>query len=407
MNLKQNRVVVTGLGVVSSIGIGWQDFWKNIIAGKSGISRVATFDTSNYDRHCGGEIKNFDAAQFFDKRRISKFGRVSQMAIAASKLAFDDSKLELSERIRKKMAVFVGTTTGEINILQYYNDKRFITHRFVPGKNEILTFPASFLSSSIAQEFRISGSNYVFGTACAAGNYALIEAFNLIKFGKIEYACAGGADQFSRIVFTGFCRLLSVAPEKCQPFDINRQGMLLGEGAGILILETLESAKRRGAKIYSEILGYGLSCDALHMTNPSAATIAKAIKKALTMSRARIEDVNYISAHGTGTKENDRAECQAIKQVFGKYGNKIPMSSIKSMLGHTLGASSALESIVCCLAIENGEVPPTINLQSQDPECEIDCVPNRSRRAKVNLALNNSLAFGGNNACVILKKIRE
>ncbi|MCR4336490.1 MAG: beta-ketoacyl-[acyl-carrier-protein] synthase family protein, partial [Candidatus Omnitrophica bacterium] len=242
-------------------------------------------------------------------------------------------------------------------------------------------------------------------TACSSGNYAISMAFDQIKSGKQDCAVVGGADGFSRIVFTGFGRLYSVAPEKCQPFDVNRQGMIPGEGAGVLVLESLEYAVKRGAKIYAEILGYGISCDAYHIIEPSSVGISKAIECALRMTDIEKKSVDYICAHGTGTIENDRAECLAIKRVFGPLVENIPISSIKSILGHTMGAASAIESIACCLAIQNGIIPPTINIEKQDPECDIDCVPNYSRRKKLNIILNNSQAFGGNNLCLVMKGI--
>jgi 3-oxoacyl-[acyl-carrier-protein] synthase II len=215
---------------------------------------------------------------------------------------------------------------------------------------------------------------------------------------------AGGSDGFSRIAFTGFNRLLAIAPQMCQPFDKNRKGMMVGEGAGVVILETLENAKKRNANIYAEILGYGLSCDAHHMTAPHGPGIAMAMRKALKETDIRPQDVDYISAHGTGTPANDKEECFAIHQVFAESARKVKVSSIKSMLGHTMGAASALEAIACCLAVKHDLVPPTINFQTPDPECDIDCVPNTSQKHNVRIALNNASAFGGNNACLVVSK---
>ncbi len=243
-----------------------------------------------------------------------------------------------------------------------------------------------------------------FSTACAAGNYAIGQAFDLIKAGKADYVLAGGADSISRIVFTGFSRLFAMAPEKCQPFDKNRKGLLQGEGAAILFLETLESAQKRNVNIYAEILGYGLSCDGYHMTTPSVEGVSKAMKKAIFNSKVKLSEVDYISAHGTGTRENDKAECHAINKVFGERTKQIPVSSIKSILGHTMGAASAFETIACCLVIKNNQIPPTINFYTNDEECDIDCVPNDSREKEVGVVLNNSQAFGGNNACLVLKR---
>ena len=399
------RVVITGLGVISSIGIGWEEFWKNLISGVSGINRISSFDTSFYDCHFAGEVKNFAPEVFLNKRKIHKIGRASQMAIAASKLAIKDADFSLKHLEKTdRVAVCIGTTGGEIGLLEKFNDYRLKFSKEIP-KDHLPIFPASSLSANIALEFKMSGPNLVFGTACAAGNFAIAKVFDFIRARKIDYGLAGGADGSSRIVFTGFGRLYDIAPEKCQPFDKNRKGMIPGEGAGVLFLEILESALKRKAHIYAEILGYGLSCDAHTMAYPSVEGIIKAIRRALNESQVQESEIDYISAHGTGTKENDKVECQAYKRVFGKLSTKIPISSIKSMLGHTMGAASAFESIACCLAIDQGEIPPTINFEEKDPECNINCVPNKGRQHKVQIALNNSQAFGGNNACLAFCKL--
>ena len=397
------RVVVTGLGVVSSLGIGWQEFWKNLMAGKSGISKITAFDTSQYDRHYGGEVKNFDPTQFMNPRRAAQIGRASQMAIAASKMAMKDAKLKLNDLQEKKVAVCIGTTTGEIGLLEKFNDAQNLSPQQIFHQALVSVYPTSSLSTNIALELGLQGYSSVFATACAAGNYAIGQAFDLLRSDRVDFALAGGTDGFSRIVFTGFGRLFAMAPEKCQPFDKNRKGMVTGEGAGVLLLENLQSATKRKATIYAEILGYGMSCDASHMTVSSVEGISMAMEKALREAQIAPKEIDYISAHGTGTLENDAAECQAVNRIFCERTKEIPMSSIKSMLGHTMGAAAAFEAISCCLAIEKNEVPPTINFEEKDPDCNIDCVPNKGRKHKVKIALNNSQAFGGNNASVILQ----
>jgi 3-oxoacyl-[acyl-carrier-protein] synthase II len=247
----------------------------------------------------------------------------------------------------------------------------------------------------------------MFTTACAAGNYAIAYGYDLIKMERADIVFAGASDPFSRIEYTGFNQFSAVAPEKCQPFDKNRKGMMLAEGAGMIVLESLENALKRQAPIYAEIAGYGLSCDAFHMTSASVEGIAECMRKALREAGITVEEVDYISAHGTGTLANDRAECAAIKDVFGPRSRQIPISSVKSMLGHTMGAASALEAIACSLVVKNDVIPPTINFETPDPECDIDCVPNQARKQMVSVALNNSYAFGGNNACLILKKFND
>jgi len=396
------RVAITGIGAITSIGIGKEDVWKGLIEGRSGISEVERFDISKFNLKKAGEIKNFKAEKFLPKRLAKKMGRGSQLAIAATRLALEDGKVDIKKN--KDLGIIVGTTMGEAPSIELID--RFWTEK---GEKEIYTsnvsnFPVNNLSDNVGYFFGFTKNNYVIPTACAAGNYSIGFAFDLIRAGKRNMLLAGGADPFSRLAFTGFSRLFAMAPEKCQPFDKNRKGIMVGEGAAMLIIEDLESAEERGANIYAEILGYGLSCDAFNMTIPSEKGIVKVIEKAISNSGIKKEDVNYISAHGTGTGPNDRTETAAINRVFGELTKGIPVSSIKSMLGHTMGTASALEAIACCMAIQDGIVPPTINHEIPDPECDIDCVPNKAKRKEVKVALNDSFAFGGNNACLVLRK---
>lgn len=396
------RVVITGLGVVSSIGVGKDTFWGNIINGVSGISPVTSFDTSDHFTHNGGEAKCFMASDFFSGDELKQFSRATQMGLAASILAINDAQLNIDND--NNIAVCLGTTVGSTQVIEHINNSLINDNSF-PFAN--LLFGQLITNSTpaaISEYFNLCGSNYLFSTACAAGNYAIGFGIDLIKSDQTEIVITGGYEPFSRISFTGFNQFSAVAPEKCQPFDKNRKGMIVAEGSGILILESLEHAKSRGATIYAELLAYGLSCDAKHMTNPSVDGIATCMTKALEGANISTEDVDYISAHGTGTVSNDKTECAAIKKVFGQRYKKIPVSSIKSMLGHTMGAASAIETIACALAIRNDIIPPTINFETPDPECDIDCVPNKARDFKVNIALNNSYAFGGNNASLVLKK---
>jgi len=260
-------------------------------------------------------------------------------------------------------------------------------------------------AAAISREFCLRGPSMMFSTACAAGNYAIGYGYDLIRRGKTDLVLAGGSDALSKVAFTGFNQFKAVAPEKCQPFDKNRKGMMVAEAAGSLVLESLERALDRKATIYGEIMGYGLSCDAYHMTASSVEGVAECMKKALREAGCSRYDIDYISAHGTGTPTNDKNECAAIKDVFGDRYKKIPISSIKSMIGHTMGAASALEAIVCALVVKNDRIPPTINYETPDPDCDIDCVPNQARSHIVNVALNNSYAFGGNNASLVVKKL--
>ncbi len=403
-NDQKRRVVVTGLGVVSSIGIGVDDFWKNLIAGKSGISEIESFDTSQYPIHKGGEVKNFKPEHFIDRRKIKFLGRASQMAIAAAKLAVEDAKLP--KKYFNELGVFLGTTMGEIRELEKIDIGLSGKSWDAIQQSLVSLFPTSVITTNVGIEFKARGNSYMLPSACSAGNYSIGYAFDLIKSGELDSALVGGSDSFSRIAFTGFNRLMAMAPDKCQPFDKNRKGMMLAEGSGILVLESLEYAQKRGAKIYAEILGYGLSCDAYHMTHPLEEGVIKCMEKALKESNISKDEVDYISAHGTGTAQNDKTECAAIKKVFKNRNKPILCSSIKSMLGHSLGAASAIEAIACCLTIENGIIPPTINYEALDEECDIDCIPNKARKYGVKIALNNSYAFGGNNACIIFRKFK-
>lgn len=388
------------MGAVTSIGIGKDEFWKNLLSGRSGISEIERFDTSQFPTHRAGEIKNFDARDFMPEAVASRIGRGSQLAISASVLALKDSGLDAAKLPKMGTGIIIGTTMGEIPALELID--KFWTKK---GEDDVYSsnvqkFPVNNLASNVAFFFNLTSHNYVIPTACAAGNYSIGYAYDLIRTGKTDLALAGGTDPLSRIAFMGFNRLFAMAPEKVQPFDKNRKGMILGEGGAIVVVESLAHAEKRGAKIYAEVLGYGLSCDASNMTIPSLKGIVKVMEKAVKNSGIKKEDVDYISAHGTGTGQNDKTESAAIKEVFKDRAKDIPVSSIKSMLGHTMGTASCLEAMVCCLTIQDGVIPPTINYETPDPECDIDCVPNKARNKKVDIALNNSFAFGGNNACV-------
>ncbi|MFA5337980.1 MAG: beta-ketoacyl-[acyl-carrier-protein] synthase family protein [Candidatus Omnitrophota bacterium] len=399
----KKRIVITGLGVVSSIGIGRDAFWENLIKGKSGISKVVAFDTSGHTRHYGGEIKDFRPENFIAKKKIKLMGRTSQLAVTATHLALEDAKLNMEAVNHCKICVCIGTTMGESQLIEYMSHTLVRSGQKEINKYPIYQSPANNIPSNVALEFKLQGMNRIFTTACAAGNYAIGYGFDLLQSEEADMVIAGGSDAFSWIAFTGFNKIGVIAPDKCQPFDKDRKGMIPGEGAGVVIIESLESAIKRGANIYAEILGYGLSCDAYHMTNPRVEGVAQCMRNALKEAEISADKVDYISAHGTGTLHNDRTEAQAINEVFNR--RKVAVSSIKSMLGHTMGAASAIEAIACCLTIKNNIIPPTINYEIFDPECDIDCVPNEARRKSIGIVLNNGFAFGGNNACLVLSKI--
>lgn len=404
--MNKPRVVITGLGVVSSVGTGKDEFWSSLLSGKSGITEVSLFDTSGFKYKCGGEIKDFKAEDFMPKRRVKFIGRASQLAIAASAMAVLDSGVNIKKVQGTRMGVMVGTTNGERPLEE-------LLQAWAKGglkdidRQRIMQSSANNISANVAVHFKAQGQNYLFPTACAAGNYAVGYGFDLIRKGELDYVLAGGVDAFSYYGFTGFQRIYAMAPEKCQPFDKNRKGMMLSEGAGMVLLERMDLAVKRNAQIYAEILGYGLSCDAFHPTAPNVDGVAKAMEKALNAAGLDYRAVDYISAHGTGTKTNDKVECQAIKNVFKDRYRNIPVSSIKSMLGHSMGAAAAIETITCALVVKEDIIPPTINYETPDPECDIDCVPNYARKQRVVIALNNGFAFGGNNATLVIKKYQE
>ncbi len=396
------QVVVTGLGVVSSIGIGMEEFWPNILSGKSGISEVGLFDTSKQNRHFAGEIKNFKAEDYITPRMAKFMGRTSSFAIAASELALKDAGLKKFQIKNKEVPVIIGVTIPEGNTVDVSMLHLFEKNIDNITKQYLLNIFSPSISRNTGYYFGLKGENMLIPNACAAGNYSIAYAYELIKTGKADIAIAGGAEALSRIAFQGFQRLYAMSPELCTPFNKDRKGMILGEGSGILVLESAQHAKNRQAQVYAGVSGYGFSCDAHHISIPNREGVKKAILKALNNSGLKPGDIDYISAHGTGTGANDKEESKAINEIFER---KLPVSSIKSMLGHCMGAASSIEAAVCCMAIKEGIVPPTINYTTPDPDCDIDCVPNQSRRIKVNHALNNGFAFGGNNCCTIFSSI--
>ena len=400
------RVAVTGLGVVSSIGMGWRAFWDSLLAGRSGVGKVRYLDTAEYPTQFGGEIRDFDARAFMPEATARRLGRGTQFAVAATRMALEDAKLDAARTDGEgpRIGICLGTTMADIQALEAID-----TIWASSGEREIPSrlfrqYPSCSMSASVAKQFGFLGPNLMIPTACAAGNYALAHAFDLLRLGRADVMVAGGAEPFSRIIFTGFNRLLAIASERCQPFDKHRKGLIAAEGSGILVLERMDDARARGATIYGEMLGYGMSCDGSHMTIPSVDGLTHVLTDALRRTELDPADVDYINAHGTGTPANDRAECAAIRAVFGSHADRVPVSSIKSMIGHTMGAASALEAITCALVVRHDRLPPTMNYEVPDPECDVDCVPNRSRPHRTEIALNNSFAFGGNNACVVFRK---
>ncbi len=402
-------IVVTGVGAVTPVGEGRAGAWEHLLEGRSGFAPVASFDDSKYSVQVGAEVKNFRPEPYFSRLDSTTVGRASQLAIAAASQAVSDAGLDLGVEDPFRCGVVMGTTSGEPQEVERFDDYLVAESLDQVGAEFVARYPCHVVASHVAAELAWGGPNSMIPAACAAGNYAIAHAFDLLRAGRAEVMLAGGADSFSRITYTGFARLGAIAPEVCRPFDKNRRGMIPGEGAAMLVLESLGRARRRGARIYAEVAGCGLSCDAHHMTaaHPEGDGAARAMQRALRQSGLTPEDVSYISAHGTGTPTNDRLETKAVQQVFGERAGKVPTSSVKSMIGHTMGAASAIEGVLCSLAVHEDLVPPTMNFQEADPDCPLDCIPNQAREMPVEVAMNNAYAFGGNNASVIFKKHRS
>lgn len=399
------RVAITGIGLITPAGLGKQRCWDTLLAGGSGIRTVASFDTSQLPVHLGAEVTGFDPG---DLQRLDPetTGRASQFAAVAAHMALEDAGLEAAGLDKKRTGVSMGTTSGEPLFVERYNDIRKTAGLEAIPADMLPRYPCHVIPSHMAIELGVRGPCLMIPTACAAGNYAIGYGFDAIRTGRADVMLTGGADAFSRITYMGFARLGAIAPDRCRPFDCNRKGMVPGEGAAVLVLERPEAARARGAHIYAEVLGYGVSCDSHHMTaaHPEGDGAARAMQAALRESGVAAGDVGYISAHGTGTLTNDRVESLAVRKVFGAKANQVPMSSIKSMIGHTMGAASAIEAAVCALTLDTGWAPPTMNFEQPDPDCDLDYIPNRARKIDPRVVLNNAYAFGGNNASLCLAR---
>lgn len=399
------RVVITGLGTVTSIGLGVPAFLDGLRSGRSGVKPIAAFDATGFAHSNACEVDDFDPAEWIHHIKPLELGRATQFSVAAARMAVADAGLTVAELRERRALVSVGTTDAESRDLDVLASAQLDYGPEKLAPVVVRRAQAGRLSTGIVRELElVDVEALTIPTACAAGNYAIGNGFDAIRDGDVEVALCGGADAVCRKTFAGFYRLGTIAPEVCQPFDKDRKGILTGEGAGILMMESLESARARGARIYAEVLGYGLNCDAHHPVAPDRDSLARCMEIAHRNAGVKPEDIDFISAHGTGTRANDVTEAGAIRQVFEAPP---PTISIKSMIGHAMGAASALASAACALAITEGFIPPTINHQETDPECGLDCVPNEARPAELNVVQNNALAFAGNNAVLILGRLRE
>ncbi|MDN3054994.1 beta-ketoacyl-[acyl-carrier-protein] synthase family protein [Streptomyces hygroscopicus] len=402
----RRRVVITGMGVISCIGTGVDVFAEGLKAGRSGAKPITAFDTSGFAHSIGCEINDADPADWLRTLPADELGRAAQFAAAASRMAVADAGLTEEDVQARRALVAVGTSDGESRDLDHLVAAQIAggTGRMDPTVARRVFL--SRLSVGVARELGLEDVEAVtVPTACAAGNYAIGAGYDGISAGDVEMALCGGTDAVCRKTFTGFYRLRTIAPQVCRPFDLHREGMLVGEGSGVLLMESLESALARGAHIYAEVLGYGLSCDARHPVAPDRDSIARSIRAAHRQAGITAADVDLISAHGTGTRANDATEVSAIREVFGE---DMPRTvSIKSMIGHAMGAASALAAVACAIALRQGFIPPTINHVETDPECPVDCVPNKAVEADLRVAENHGLAFGGNNAVLVLARYDE
>jgi len=406
------RVVITGLGAITPVGNDVETFWSNLKNGVSGIHKIDAFDTSGYDCQIGGQVRGFDPKPFFkNPKDVRRTDRFAQLAIAAAKMAVEDSGIDVANlKRRDRFGVLVSSGIGGLKTLQ---DQLTILLTKGPSRNSPFTIPmliSNMASGLISMEFDLRGPNISIVTACATSNNAIGESWRIIKFGDADIFLAGGSEaSIVEIGLAGFSAMKALStrndePERAsRPFDRDRDGFIMSEGAGIVVVEELEHAKARGAKIYCEITGYGLSADAYHMTAPppNGEGAARAMQMALDHARISPDQVDYINAHATSTDIGDLCETRAIKQVFGDHAYKLSISSTKSMTGHLLGGAGGTEMAVCALAIRDSVVPPTINLENPGEECDLDYTPNVARERGVRIALNNSFGFGGHNATLI------
>lgn len=409
----KKRIVITGMGIVSPIGLGLEPYTEALKNGVSGANHIGTFDVTNFTCKIAAHVKNFVPEDHLDRKKARRMAQFTQFGVTAAKMAVKDAGLDISQLDRSRVGVITGTGMGGLDIIE--QEERVLLEKG-PRRVSPFLIPmiiTNMLPGEIAIEVGATGPNYSVSSACASANHAIGDAMRLLNYGDADVIIAGGAEAaITPLGLAGFCSLKALttrndAPEKAsRPFDKNRDGFLMGEGAAILVLETLEHAQKRGAKIYAELVGYGASDDAYHMTapHPEAQTAVQAMRMAIADAGISADEIDYVNAHGTSTDMNDKIETLAIKKVFGERAYKIPVSSTKSMTGHLLGAAGAAELIATIVSMNKGFIHPTINYETPDPECDLDYVPNTARMQQINCALSNSLGFGGHNAVLIVKR---
>lgn len=414
--MEKKRVVVTGLGLITPLGIGVDASWRGLIEGRSGIRRITQFDAAQFPTKIAGEVEGFSPEDFIETKEVKKMDRFIHFAFAAATMAMSDSGLKITEANAERTGVFVGSGMGGLHTIEHYHSvflekgPRRISPFFIP------MLVVNLASGQISIRFGAKGPNSAVATACATGSHAIGDAYKIIQRGDADAMIAGGTEAvITPLGIGGFNAMKALStrndePEKAsRPFDADRDGFIMGEGAGIVILESLQSAAERGARIYAEVAGYGMTADAYHITAPAPGGEGAARCMAIALKDAEIQpaEVNYINAHGTSTKYGDELETQAIKKVFGEDAYKIAVSSTKSMTGHLLGAAGGVEAVISTLTIYHDTIAPTINLDNPDPECDLDYVPHKARKTTVNYTLTNSFGFGGTNACLVFKKFTQ
>lgn len=410
----RRRVAITGLGAVTPLATGVEESWQKLCQGKSGVVRITKFDPSGFNVQIAAELKDFHPEDFLDKKKIRRTDPFIQYALVAARMAINDARFTVNGNNASRVGVVLGSCAGgmdmyEKNIHALSNEgPEKVSPFFIPG------FIANMAAGEVSMDFGARGPSKCVVTACATGNNCIGDAYRLIQYDEADAMIAGGTDAYILpIALAGFDKMRALSrrnnePEKAsRPFEKDRDGFVIGEGAGVVILEEMESAMRRGAKVYAELIGYGSNIDSFHVTEPDWENQGRCLRLALSDAAVSPKDVDYINAHGTSTAINDVSETKAIKAALGEHSKKVPISSNKSMLGHLLGAAGGVEAIFTILAIRDGIIPPTINYDTPDPECDLDYVPNIARMAKVNIALSNSFGFGGINATLVFRKFKE
>ena len=412
--LNVHRVVVTGLGTVNALGNNVEDFWASLLAGKSGIRSVTRFDVSELPTKIASEVVDFDPANYMDPKEAGRTDPFVHYAVAASKMAANDANIQITDVESERCGVIIGTGIGGMTHIQ---EQSFVLFSKGPRRVSPFMIPSTICniaSGTVAIELGLRGPNFGVVSACASGAHAIGEAYNLLKLGEADVMLAGGSEAaIQALAFSGFCSMKAMSthfndcPEKAsRPFDAQRDGFIMGEGSGVLVLETLEHAQKRGAKIYCELCGYSATCDAFHITRPepSGRSMSACYRNVLRNSNTKPSEVDYINAHGTSTHYNDLLETTSIKEVFGEHAYKMNISSIKSMVGHLLGAAGAVEAISTIKTIQTGIIPPTINYENPDPECDLNYTPNTPVKRDVKVAITDNLGFGGQNGALLFKK---